>query len=100
LSTNSGRVSGKAPIADAIRYALHHWEGLTRFLDDGRMELDTNIVERSIRASYEANLPQGHCSSNVTHTASGLSPKRQAFRVKSCASAVHRWPATSVKLRR
>jgi len=24
--------------------ALHHWDGLTRFLDDGRIELDTNIV--------------------------------------------------------
>ncbi|MBV9419464.1 MAG: IS66 family transposase, partial [Alphaproteobacteria bacterium] len=43
------RVSGKAPIADAIRYALHHWDGLARFLDDGRIELDTNVVERSIR---------------------------------------------------
>ena len=43
------RVSGKSVIAEAIRYALHHWDGLTRFLDDGRIELDTNIVERSIR---------------------------------------------------
>ena len=33
------RVSGKSPIAEAIRYALHHWDGLTRFLDDGRIEL-------------------------------------------------------------
>src|ERR1700744_5372560 len=43
------RVSGKATIAEHIRYALNHWDGLTRFLDDGRIELDTNIVERSIR---------------------------------------------------
>jgi hypothetical protein len=43
------RISGKAPIADAIRYGLNHWNGLTRFLDDGRIELDTNIVERSMR---------------------------------------------------
>jgi hypothetical protein len=28
---------------------LNHWNGLTRVLDDGRIELDTNIVERSIR---------------------------------------------------
>lgn len=34
---------------DAIRYALRHWEGLTRFLDDGRIELDSNVVERSMR---------------------------------------------------
>jgi transposase len=43
------RVSAKSVIADAIRYALNHWDGLTRFLDDGRIELDTNVVERSIR---------------------------------------------------
>jgi transposase len=43
------RVSGKATIAEDIRYALNHWDGLARFLDDGRIELDTNIVERSIR---------------------------------------------------
>ena len=39
-------VSAKSLIAEAIRYALHHWDGLTRFVDDGRIELDTNIVER------------------------------------------------------
>lgn len=42
-------VSGKSPTAAAIRYALSHWQGLIRFLDDGLLELDTNPVERSIR---------------------------------------------------
>jgi len=42
-------LSGKSPTADAIRYGLNHWEGLTRFLDDGRIELDTNSVERAMR---------------------------------------------------
>jgi Transposase IS66 family len=49
LEQQLARVSAKATIANDIRYALNHWEGLTRFLDDGRIELDTNIVERSIR---------------------------------------------------
>lgn len=44
-----GRVSGKSPTAKAIRYGLSHWEGLTRFLDEGRIDLDSNIVERSMR---------------------------------------------------
>src|SRR3546814_13252790 len=35
--------------AEAIRYTLNHWKGLTRFLDDGRIELDNNTVERAIR---------------------------------------------------
>ena len=43
------RVSGKSSLAEAIRYALRHMDGLSLFLDDGRVELDTNVVERSIR---------------------------------------------------
>src|SRR3954462_8214402 len=43
------RVSGKSGLAEAIRYALRHWQGLVLFLDDGRLELDTNVIERAIR---------------------------------------------------
>jgi hypothetical protein len=43
------RLSRKSETAEVIRYAFNHWEGLGRFLDDGRIELDTNIVERSMR---------------------------------------------------
>jgi hypothetical protein len=32
-----------------MRYALSRWEGLTRFIDDGRIEIDSNVVERVIR---------------------------------------------------
>jgi len=49
LEKQLGRVSAKSPIAQAMRYALNHWDGLTRFLDDGRIDLDSNIVERSMR---------------------------------------------------
>ncbi len=43
------RISKATKLAEAMRYMLRHWEGLTRFLDDGRLELDTNTVEREIR---------------------------------------------------
>jgi len=42
-------VPRKSNIAEAIRYGLKRWEGLSRFLDDGRIEIDNNTVERSIR---------------------------------------------------
>jgi Transposase IS66 family/TIR domain len=42
-------ISKKSKLAEAIRYALSRWKGLTRFLDDGRVEIDSNVVERSIR---------------------------------------------------
>jgi transposase len=42
-------ISQKGRLAEAIRYALARWEGLTRFADDGTIEIDSNTVERSIR---------------------------------------------------
>jgi transposase len=49
LRTKIGLISQKTKLAEAIRYTLSRWEGLTRFLDDGRIEIDSNVVERSIR---------------------------------------------------
>ncbi|HYZ64938.1 MAG TPA: IS66 family transposase, partial [Acetobacteraceae bacterium] len=43
------RLSAHGPTAEAIGYALNHWDGLVRFLEDGRIDLDTNPVERAIR---------------------------------------------------
>jgi transposase len=42
-------ISSGSTLATDIRYGLAHWDGLTRFLDDGRLELDTNPVENAIR---------------------------------------------------
>jgi transposase len=49
LEAKLAAVSGKSTIAAAIRYALSRWDGLCRFLDDGRIEIDSNVVERAIR---------------------------------------------------
>ena len=49
LRAKLGLISQKTKLAEAIRYALSRWDGLTRFLDDGRIEIDSNVVERSIR---------------------------------------------------
>ena len=49
LAAQLARLPGSSPTAEAIRYALNHRDGLVRFLDDGRIELDTNTVERAIR---------------------------------------------------
>src|SRR5437660_6794804 len=42
-------ISQKTKLAEAIRYALSRWPGLCLFLEDGRIEIDNNVVERSIR---------------------------------------------------
>jgi transposase len=49
LRDKLGLISQKTKLAEAIRYALSRWQGLTRFLDDGRIEIDSNVVERTIR---------------------------------------------------
>jgi transposase len=46
---NLVKISKSSPLAEHIRYGLNHWEGLVLFLDDGRIEIDSNTVERSIR---------------------------------------------------
>ena len=42
--------SSKSNLADAIKYTLGHWQGLTVFLTDGRVEVDSNVVERTMRS--------------------------------------------------
>jgi transposase len=49
LDAQLAKVPGRSRIAEAIRYALKLWSGLAVFLDDGRVEIDSNVVERSIR---------------------------------------------------
>jgi hypothetical protein len=49
LKSRLETVSKKGKLAEAIRYVLSRWDGLCRFLDDGRVELDSNVVERAIR---------------------------------------------------
>jgi hypothetical protein len=43
-------LSKKSTTADAIRYALNQWQALTRFLDDGQIEIDNNAAERALRS--------------------------------------------------
>ena len=49
LQDHVPRIPGWSDLAKAMRYALRHWDGLILYLDDGRLEMDTNVVERAIR---------------------------------------------------
>jgi transposase len=49
LEKTLSQVSSSSSIAQAIRYGFNQWDGLLRFLDDGRIEIDSNTVERSMR---------------------------------------------------
>src|SRR5262249_30055265 len=105
LEQQLARVSAKAVIAEDIRYALNHWDGLTRFLDDGRIELDTNIVERSIRpfvlnrknalfAGHDEGAENWACIASLIETCklSGVDP--QAYFADVLTRLVNLWPAS------
>jgi len=49
LSAMLGRVSAKSELAAAIGYSLTRWQALTRYLQDGRVEIDNNAAERALR---------------------------------------------------
>jgi hypothetical protein len=98
------RVSGKSLIAEAIRYGLSHWDGLTRFLDDGRIELDTNIVERGIRpialnrknalfAGHDQGAENWACIASLIETCKlhGVDP--QAYLTDVLTKLINLWPA-------
>jgi hypothetical protein len=45
------KLSRKSDTTRAIRYALDRWDALTRYCDDGHLEIDNNAAERSLRAA-------------------------------------------------
>jgi transposase len=49
LEKQLSHISKGSKLAEHIRYTLGAWDGLVHFLDDGRLELDTNPIENLIR---------------------------------------------------
>lgn len=107
LERELARVSGKSIIANAIRYGLRHWEGLLRFLDDGRIELDTNAVERAMRpvalnrknalfAGCDNGAENWACIASLVETCklNGVDP--QAYLTDLLTKLVNLWPASRI----
>jgi transposase len=103
LEQQLARVSGKSVIAEAIRYGLNHWDGLVRFLEDGRIELDTNIVERGMRpialnrknalfAGHDGGAENWACLASLIETCKlhGVDP--QAYFADVLTKLVNLWP--------
>ena len=49
LDATLPKLSGKSDLAKAMRYTMSRWDALTRYLHDGRIAIDNNAAERSIR---------------------------------------------------
>lgn len=50
LRATLARLSKKSELAKAVSYVLTRWRALTRYCDDGRIEIDNNAAERALRA--------------------------------------------------
>jgi hypothetical protein len=105
LEQQLARVSAKATIAEHLNYALNHWDGLTRFLNDGRIELDTNIVERSIRpivlnrknalfAGHDQGAENWACVASLIETCKLCGVEPQAYLTDVLTKLVNLWPAS------
>jgi transposase len=107
LEEQLARVSAKSVIAEAIRYGLNHWDGLIRFLEDGRIELDTNIVERSMRgivlnrknalfAGHDQGAESWATIASLVETCKlhGVDP--QAYFADVLVKLVNLWPASRI----
>jgi len=105
LEVQLARASAKSAIAVAIRYGLKHWDGLERFLEDGRIEIDTNVVERSMRpialnrknalfAGHDAGAENWACLASLIETCklNGVDP--QAYLTDVLTKLVNLWPAS------
>ena len=67
FAAGMAKLPARSPTAEAIRYALNHWHGLSQFLDDGRIEIDNNSVERAMRpiAMRRSLCPLPQVSGNI-----------------------------------
>jgi transposase len=50
FETTLSKLSRKSETTVAIRYALSRWDALTRYIEDGLIEIDNNAAERALRA--------------------------------------------------
>jgi transposase len=107
LQQQLGRISRNSTIAEDIRYGLNHWEELCRFLDDGRIEIDSNTVERSIRgivlgrknalfAGSDEGAENWACLASLIETAKLNAVNAHAWLTDALTKLVNRWPASRI----
>ena len=80
-------MSGKSPTGEALKYIAKYWEGLILFLTDGRIERDSNAVERTIRpiALQRKN------ALFAGHDAGAQNWAMLASLIETCGTTPHRW---------
>ena len=91
----------------AIDYTLDHWIGLTRFLDDGRLEIDSNTVERAMRpvvltrknslfAGSDGGAENCAVTASIIETCKLLGVNSQAYIADVLTKIVQGWPNSRI----
>ena len=65
LDAQLAKIPGKSDLAGAIRYARSRWIALTRYLDDGQLEISNNAAENQIRPAAVGRKNWLFCGSDV-----------------------------------
>jgi hypothetical protein len=101
------KVSKGGKLAKALRYGLNHWDGLCLLLDDGRVEIDSNTVERSIRglaltrknalfAGHERGAVGWAMIASLLETCKLNQVDPLAWTTDVLTKLVNRWPASRI----
>ena len=101
------RISGKSKLAEALCYAMMRRDIFERFLSDGRIELDSNIVERAISPqtitrnnSLFAGSDGGGCSwatiATLLQTCKMNSVDPVAWRTQTLERIANQWPRAEI----
>ena len=88
LEQQLARVSTKSVIAEVIRYGLNHWDGLVRFLDDGRIELD------ALFAGHDQGAENWAAIASLVETCKLYGVDPQAYFADVLTKLVNLWPAS------
>jgi hypothetical protein len=107
FEANLQRVSKGSALGEAIRYGLRHWDGLVRYLDDGRIEIDSNTVERSIRpialsrknalfAGHDQGAANWGTVASLIETCKLNAVDPQAWMSDTLTKLVNLWPAARI----
>ena len=101
------RVSKTSPVCDAIKYGLNQWDGLVRYLDDGRIEMNSNTIERSMRpvalnrknslfAGHDRGAKNWAIAASFIETCKLNSVNPHAWLTDALKKLVNRWPAARI----
>jgi transposase len=108
LETSLAKVPKGSKLGEALGYGLNQWDGLVLYLDDGRIEIDSNTVERSIRplaltrknalfAGHDLGAAGWAMTASLIETCKLNQVDPLAWMTDVLTKLVNRWPASRIE---